>query len=253
MVVQVARIRTIKPDFWTDGKIVKLSPFARLLYIGMWNFAICDNGHVSDDSFKLKLQILPVDDVDVDELLSELIDMGRVVRVTISDGRTFLHVKRLPEHQKTDSRWSPRCPACVATSSELAETQVSSHESHPNSPNHTAVKERKGKESITSEPAVSDSRPKSRYPAEFERFWSEYPRKEQKGDALKAWQAALKQASNDELIDGATRYGRDPNRKSQYTKLPAGWLRADMWLDGPIAGKNSNQVRDGKSGLLVER
>ncbi|TSD47962.1 hypothetical protein FFI94_018780 [Rhodococcus sp. KBS0724] len=103
-----------------------------------------------------------------------------------------------------------------------------------------------------SEPPASNT-PTNSYPAEFEKFWAAYPRKEQKRDASKAWQAALKRASNEELIEGATRYGADPNRESQYTKLPAGWLRADMWLDGPIQGKNGNQVRDGKSGLLVER
>ena len=30
----MARIRTIKPDFWTDEKVVELSAFARLLFIG---------------------------------------------------------------------------------------------------------------------------------------------------------------------------------------------------------------------------
>ncbi|MCD2153445.1 hypothetical protein LQL77_06940 [Rhodococcus cerastii] len=103
-----------------------------------------------------------------------------------------------------------------------------------------------------SESSMSDA-PRNSYPAEFERFWSAYPKREQKRDALKAWQGALKRASNEELIDGATRYCRDPNRETQYTKLPAGWLRGDMWLDGPITGRNGNQVRDGKSGLLVER
>jgi hypothetical protein len=31
----MARIRTIKPEFWTDEKIVELSPFSRLLFIGL--------------------------------------------------------------------------------------------------------------------------------------------------------------------------------------------------------------------------
>lgn len=30
----MARIRTIKPDFWTDEKLVKLSMEARLFFIG---------------------------------------------------------------------------------------------------------------------------------------------------------------------------------------------------------------------------
>ena len=35
----MARIRTVKPDIWTDEKFVELSPLARLLFIGLWNFA----------------------------------------------------------------------------------------------------------------------------------------------------------------------------------------------------------------------
>ena len=103
-----------------------------------------------------------------------------------------------------------------------------------------------------SEPAVSD-KPKNIYPSEFEQFWSVYPRKDQKRDALKAWAIARRRADNDEMIAGAVRYAKDPNREDGYTKLAGGWLRADMWLDGPLAGKNGNQVRDEKSGLLVER
>ena len=60
------------------GNMVKLSPFARLLYIGMWNFTLCDHGHVADDAMKLKLQILPMDNVDIDALLAEIMALGRV-------------------------------------------------------------------------------------------------------------------------------------------------------------------------------
>ncbi len=35
----MARIRTIKPKFWDDTKLSKISRDARLTYIGMWNFS----------------------------------------------------------------------------------------------------------------------------------------------------------------------------------------------------------------------
>jgi hypothetical protein len=110
----MARMRYIKPGFWTDGKIVRLSPFARLLYIGSWNFALCDEGHLDDDALALKLQVLPADPVDADELLAELMAAGRIVRKEMPDGRTYLHAVKLPDHQKVDARWASRCPYCVA-------------------------------------------------------------------------------------------------------------------------------------------
>lgn len=108
-------MRYIKPSFWTDGKIVRLSPFARLLYIGCWNFALCDLGHLPDDPYELKLQILPADPVDAAELVEELVAAGRLQRVT-AGGRAYLLAHRLPDHQKTDKRWEARCPACAAAS-----------------------------------------------------------------------------------------------------------------------------------------
>jgi hypothetical protein len=122
----MARIRTIKPEFWTDGTIVSLSLAARLFYIGTWNFTLCDRGHLPDDATRLKLQIMPADDVDAVALLDELITAGRIERIA-SSGRSFLLIPRFVDHQKLDLRWSSRCPVCTLEDSlKLPETRVSS-------------------------------------------------------------------------------------------------------------------------------
>jgi len=110
----MARIRSIKPDFWTDGNMIGLSFAARLFYIGTWNFSLCDRGHLPDDPMGLKLKILPADDVDAAALLTELLVTGRLVRRRSPDGRTYLFNPRLGEHQKVDTRWQSRCPHCAA-------------------------------------------------------------------------------------------------------------------------------------------
>jgi hypothetical protein len=141
----MARIRTIKPDFWTDGTMISLSFEARLFYIGTWNFALCDHGHLPDDALGLKLKILPADNVDPQAILGELMTAGRLVRLRLPDGRTFLHIVRLDEHQKIDARWQSRCPVC----SYLAETHASSSETHRDSAELETTHlggERKGKE-----------------------------------------------------------------------------------------------------------
>jgi len=103
----MARMRYVKPEIWTDRKFVRLSPHARLLFIGMWNFAICDRGHIEDDAFELKMRVFPADNIDASPLVDELIDAGLVDR---SD--THLTIRNLSKHQKVDSRWTPRCPYC---------------------------------------------------------------------------------------------------------------------------------------------
>lgn len=112
----MARIRSIKPEFWTDGVMVTLTPLARLLYIGMWNFA-CDGGHLENDPVSLKLRILPMDDVDARGLVAELLDTGRIRRRVMGDGREYLAILRFGDHQKVDARWNSRCPYCVAENS----------------------------------------------------------------------------------------------------------------------------------------
>lgn len=63
----MARIRTIKPEFWTSEQIMECSPNARLLFIGMWNF--CDDAGIHPASAKtLKAEVFPGDDIPVSEI-----------------------------------------------------------------------------------------------------------------------------------------------------------------------------------------
>jgi hypothetical protein len=131
----MARIRSVKPEFWTDGTIVQLSIPARLFYIGTWNFSLCDRGHLPDDALGLKLKIFPADDVDAASILAELLKAGRLTRRRSADGRTYLFNPRLGEHQKTDARWNSRCPHCTSEESGgFTEDVVSLPEPRPTSP-----------------------------------------------------------------------------------------------------------------------
>jgi hypothetical protein len=106
----MARMRVLKPEFWSDGNMTALTRDARLFYIGMWNFA-CDGGHVPADPMALKLQILPADDVDPFALVNELLDMERI-QLRETEGRKYLSILRFRDHQKIDARWQSRCPYC---------------------------------------------------------------------------------------------------------------------------------------------
>jgi hypothetical protein len=125
------RIRSIKPEFWTDGAMIALPFEVRLFYIGTWNFA-CDRGHLPDDPIGLKLKILPADPVDGATVVQGLVDGGRMVRLTLPDGRPFLSIPRFSDHQRIDTRWNSRCPVCAhLDSQELDETHASLHKLVP--------------------------------------------------------------------------------------------------------------------------
>lgn len=104
----MAKIRGIKPEFWTDDAIVDLTIPARLLFIGLWNYA-CDNGHLEDKPKQIKMRLMPADDVNVSELLDELDAHGRIVR---RDG--WLVIPKFSTHQKPHKTWWATCdrPGC---------------------------------------------------------------------------------------------------------------------------------------------
>lgn len=98
----MARIRSIKPDYWTDSAVVACSPLARLLFIGIWNHAD-DYGVVKDDPEQLRRQILPDDHVDGEGLIDELVKNRLLLRMTAGEVRV-LCVRTWELHQKVDSR-----------------------------------------------------------------------------------------------------------------------------------------------------
>lgn len=105
----MARIRSIKPEIWTDEKFVELSPLARLLFIGLWNFAD-DEGRMEFSATRIKLQILPADPADISALLGEIRGKDMVMIYEV-DGKEYLQVTKFSKHQKVDKRNPSKYPA----------------------------------------------------------------------------------------------------------------------------------------------
>ena len=72
---------------------------------------------------------------------------------------------------------------------------------------------------------------KTAYPADFQKFWDAYPRQVGKRDALKAWEKAKKRSTTSNILDGARRLAKAPNRETRFTPYPARWLNRDGWED----------------------
>ena len=101
----MARIRTIKPDFWEDEKLAKLPVYARLLFIGTWNFAD-DNGALLANPVLMKSHIFPYEDIGI-STISEWIDMlvenGMLIRTTYN-GKDYLVIRKFLIHQKINRK-----------------------------------------------------------------------------------------------------------------------------------------------------
>lgn len=104
----MARIRTIKPEFWTDEKVVQLPFHARLVFIGMWNFAD-DHGYLHDEPERLRLQILPNDQIDIELVIDMLCVSGLVERVDF-EGADALWLPKFAQHQKISHKTPTKFP-----------------------------------------------------------------------------------------------------------------------------------------------
>lgn len=124
----MARARNIKPGFFTNDQLVEL-PFAtRLLFIGLWTIA--DRaGRLLDRPKKIKMDVLPGDDVDVDACLNLLADSGFIVRYEVAGVRVIQVVnwsKHQNPHVKEAASTLP-VQVCDGAISELAQDEHHAH------------------------------------------------------------------------------------------------------------------------------
>lgn len=144
----MARIRTIKPEFFTSLTLSTVSRDARLTFIGLWTYCD-DDGRGRDESRLIKAAVWPLDDkvtVDVVERhLVELADAGLVQRYAVS-GQRCVVVRNWKEHQKIDRPKASILPPPPSRRAEDAGAVVEPSTIPPRAVDEPSSGERKGKE-----------------------------------------------------------------------------------------------------------
>lgn len=134
--IQMPRIRTIKPEFFTDEDIARLQPLYRLAFQGLWCYAD-KAGRLEERPLRLKVQILPFDDVNFEAVLDALVAARFVQRYHGPDGRAYLQIRSFLKHQR---------PRNDEPESELPHVQALTENSDESVTAQCLGKERKGKE-----------------------------------------------------------------------------------------------------------
>lgn len=101
----MARARLIKPGFFKNEDLAKCDPLARLLFSGLWVWADKD-GLLEDRPERLKIEILPYDNCDVDQLLNQLASRGFIERYE-AKGIRCISVLKFSEHQNPHPNETP--------------------------------------------------------------------------------------------------------------------------------------------------
>jgi hypothetical protein len=113
----MARIRTIKPEFWSSPGVETISPWARLLYIAMWNWAD-DAGRGTCNLRELQAFAFPFDEAAEDvgssdgfrRTLAEVRGRFGVVFYRV-DGRCYYAIPTWRKHQRNERSAQSRHPA----------------------------------------------------------------------------------------------------------------------------------------------
>jgi hypothetical protein len=97
----MARIRTLKPEFWQDEKLAPLPTIDRLVFLGLISQAD-DAGRLVDNPRLLNGLIFPMTDDDCRQSLETLARLGRIIRYTSASGQRLIQIAKWCDHQRVD-------------------------------------------------------------------------------------------------------------------------------------------------------
>lgn len=110
----MARTRSLKPGFFKNELLVELPFEARLLFAGLWTLADRE-GRLGDRPSKIKMEIFPCDNLDVDMLLGLLANAHFITRYEAGNQK-YIQIDKFTEHQRPHPKETPSIiPPCKAT------------------------------------------------------------------------------------------------------------------------------------------
>jgi len=131
----MARIRTIKPEFWQDDDLAEVSEAAMLVAAGLLNHSD-DEGFFKSNPKLIKSVVFPLREpsVSIHDILIELSNIEYISLYIGIDGKKYGHVIGFTKHQKINRP----TPSKIKDLIDFTESSLSPHEVL------TAGKERKG-------------------------------------------------------------------------------------------------------------
>lgn len=101
----MARSRNIKPGFFLNDKLAEIDPLGRLLFAGLWTLADRE-GRLEDRPKRIKIEVLPYDNCDIDDLLDDLYDADFIQRYEV-DGEKYIQIVNFGKHQNPHKNEKP--------------------------------------------------------------------------------------------------------------------------------------------------
>jgi hypothetical protein len=227
----VARIRSLKPEFFRNEQLAELPYSDRLLFAGLWTQAD-KAGRLEDRPKRLKGELFPYDDLNVDEALGRLANARLIVRYE-GNGQRLIAIPTWGKHQQPHVR---EADSILPAPDGMVLAPCKPQSSRSDQEGKGADPDQEGKETRARE--------------RFERFWAAYPRKVGKDAAWAIWQ---RRSPGDDLTDQMVAAVERQRHSSQWMKdggafipHPRTWLHQGRWQDDeqtPAAVLNAKTVQ----------
>ncbi len=228
----MARARNIKPKFFENEILGGLEPLARLLFIGLWTIADF-KGCLECRPVRIKAQLLPYDNCDINALISKLSETKFIEIYTVND-KEYIKIITFMQHQnphKNERDAGSDLPDFEEKNRKIKDLKVVPKKSEQSPKKSEALV--LIPDSLFLIPDTGFLIPESTKTDDFEDFWRIYPKRPgaNKTLAFKALVARLKEGCHIiDILEGASRY-RDyckaENVESKYIKHAATFLGPD--------------------------
>jgi hypothetical protein len=230
----MARARNIKPKFFQNEELAEIPPLGRLLFIGLWT--ICDyRGCLEYRPKRIRAQLLPYDDCDIEGLLINLEKSGFIQSYTVK-GQKYIKIVTFERHQtphKNERDAGTEFPDITEKDNEISE--LKQFQTNPDKDGTTPASSLFPiPDSLTPQPSPEPAAPyvraKPREPGsdrEFIEAWDAYPKRPgaSRADTFKAWTARVKEGVLPEvMLAGVRRYAAyvaQSRTEPQYIKQPS--------------------------------
>lgn len=236
----MARIRTIKPEFWRSPATAGASPWARLLYIAMWNWAD-DYGVAEWTPRELLGFAFPNDEqITTAEFQRLCKEVARNFQTDfyIVGGRRYYRIPAWDDHQKTERRANARNPLPDDEDSTPDQAITGVEEMRGNSLS-TQGKTPAGKGKGTGEREQGNrgtgegSLTATGLEVAFDEAWAHWPKKVERLKAWEKFKAAAKKIPSADLEAHVTHFGDAYAATTEKRFVPAlgVWLNGERWTD----------------------
>jgi hypothetical protein len=228
------RARNIKPGFFDDENLAGLGPYAQLLFAGLWCLADRD-GKLDDRPARIKAHIFPYYEPkpNVITLLDKLCHCNFIQRYTVGMTK-YIKVLKFVEHQRPHPH---EAASKIPDPENINESDVMA--CHDNAMTEPYNGSKCKSDSLIPDSLIPDSLITAAVTSgsgggsqqeNFDRFWSAYPKKMGKQEALKAWE---KISPKNGLVEKMLSALEIQRKWPEWNKAGGQFIpRASTWLNG---------------------